>query len=100
MLAIGLAIVIGSRLSDQAVAVLAGAACGVGLAAPLGIVLGLYVGMSRAKSQSTQAPTPPQIVVVPTSPSPSSNAPTLASMPPPMIPMPRSFTIIGEGDEE
>jgi hypothetical protein len=101
LLAIALAIVIGSRLSDQAVAALAGAACGVGLAGPLGLTLGIYAGAARgrAASQTTHAPLPPQVIVIPAPPAPASNAPAYHPAPGAFLPSARTFTIIGEEEE-
>ena len=101
LLAIALAIVVGSRLSDQAVAALAGAACGVGLAGPLGLTLGIYAGSarSRAASQATHAPPPPQVIVIPSAPAPASNAPMYHPAPGALMPPARTFTIIGEEEE-
>ena len=96
-LAISTAIMIGSRLSDQAVAALAGAACGIGLATPLGILLGITVGAARAKSQAIRPAAPTSIVVIPSPTLPTGTSalvPTATSMP-----APRSFTIIGDGNE-
>ena len=99
LFAIGSAIVIGSRLSDQAVAALAGAACGVGLAGPVGLALGVYVGSTRARAPSAHVQAPPQVIVISPAP-PASNAPGFNPAPGGLMPMPRSFTIIGEGSTE
>ncbi len=101
LLAIGVAIAIGSRLSDQAVTALAGAACGIGLAGPIGIALGVYVGSarSRAAHQSHQAQTPPQVIVIPPA-MPPSHMPTYSQIPGGLMPIQRSFTIIGEDGAE
>jgi len=101
LLAIGLAVGIGTRLSDQAAAALAGAACGVGLAGPLGLTLGIYAGSarSRAASQATHAPPPPQVIVIPSAPAPASNAPMYHPAPGALMPPARTFTIIGEEEE-
>jgi hypothetical protein len=96
LLAIGAAIAIGSRLSDQAVTALAGAVCGIGLAGPIGLALGVYLGSarSRAAQQSHQAQTP-QVIVIPPA-TPPSHAPAYGQMPGALMPSQRSFTIIGE----
>jgi hypothetical protein len=64
-----LAVMIGSRLNEQAVSMLAGTACGVGVAIPLGVAIGMYVaGQRRHGRDSVQ---PPQIVIVPQAQPPS-----------------------------
>jgi hypothetical protein len=100
LLAIGLAVGIGTRLSDQAVAALAGAACGVGIAAPLGIAIGAYVGSSRARLQPAQPPAAPQVIVVPAPNAPPLHTPQSYPIAPPLMPAPRSFTIIGDAHAE
>jgi hypothetical protein len=98
------AIVVGlvAQMSDQTVAVLGGAACGIGLAGPLGFALGVLIGMSRARSAPTQAPSPPQVIVVPPQASQPTNS-TSGYLPaqgayPPLYTPARSFTIIGDED--
>jgi hypothetical protein len=87
---ITLAVIIGSRLSDQQVALLAGLACGAGVAIPLGIVIGAFDAAQRQHGR--EAP-PPIIYVTPPATS-ASNVPLLAarSTPPPS----RSFNVIGD----
>lgn len=102
VVAIGTVITIGSRLSEQTVAALAGAVCGIGVAGPAGFGLGMYVGSTRTKTRSaTSSPAAPQVIVMPMQPAQMYQAPgssPYASIPRPAIPPPRSFTIIG--DEE
>jgi hypothetical protein len=68
---ITLALVIGNRLSDEALAVLAGAVCGVGAAIPTSLIV---VAVSRRRDESRTQPVasnpyqgfyPPVIVVAP-----------------------------------
>ncbi len=96
-LGIAVAIIVGSRLSSETVAALAGAACGVGLAAPLGIAIGMYVGSSRSRSAATPVPPPQVVVIPPLNPSPS-HAPLYPPTLEPLAPRSRPFTIIGEDD--
>ena len=66
--AVTLAAVVGSRLSDEALAVLAGAVCGVGAAIPtslLVVAVSRRRDESRAQSAVTQGPYPPVVVVTP-----------------------------------
>jgi hypothetical protein len=88
-----LAISIGNRLNEQAVALLAGATCGVGIALPIGIAIGLFVYSQRPRDQ-TAAPQPPIVIMSPPPAPPMSGYPSL----PPFYPNPprRSFNIIGE----
>ena len=107
--AVALAAIIGTRLSDQAAAMLAGAACSGAITAPLAILAGMYIGAQRAEraQRSTrdrapaQSPTP--IVVVtpqPQAPAPNPALQTWANvqpMPPGMLMGgPRQYTILGE----
>ena len=96
-----LAVMIGSRLNEQAVSMLAGTACGVGVAVPLGVAIGMYVAEQRRHDRDSGRTPLPQIVIVPPVQSPaSSNVPML----PPVhaVPPRRRFSIIGESglDEE
>lgn len=95
-----LAWVVGNRLSDEALSVLAGAVCGVGAAIPTSL---LIVAVSRrreepqTRAQAAQAPYPPVVVVAPPGHSPSTGdwrAP-YASM---TAPTERQFTVVGGGD--
>jgi hypothetical protein len=102
--ALALAIIIGSRLSEQTMSLLMGAACGAGLTAPLAIVAGMYIGAqraARAQKQQPSAPVQPSIVVM---------TPPQQSMQPALpqwntaypavhgysIPERRQYTILGE----
>ncbi len=100
LMAVGLAVAIGSRLSDQAIAALMGAACGIGLATPLGIALGVYIGSTRSRGPSAHTPATPQVIVIPTPSAATPAAPGYTSAPGPILPVPRAFTIIGEEDME
>ena len=104
VLAIVLAVVIGSRLSDQVVAALAGAVCGIGLAGPAGVALGVYIGSTRHHRSATPVAPPAQVIMVP-NPAPSAHQPQqyvpgYHAAPGPSLPRPRSFTIIGENDAD
>lgn len=100
--AAALAAIIGSRLSEQAVTLLMGAACGAGLTAPLAIVIGATIGAQRTARDRQPAQPPAPIVVM--------TPPQLAAQPAPMqtwanvnpytpgliAPAPRQYTILGE----
>ena len=101
-----LAVVIGNRLDEQAVALLAGTACGVGLATPLGVAIGWYVQSRRSVERA--APSQPMMIVTPPQPQQPMvagymNAPVNPAWSgaypigqgTPMI-APRQFTIVGE----
>ncbi|HLF27194.1 MAG TPA: hypothetical protein VJG32_12735 [Anaerolineae bacterium] len=94
-----LAAAIGSRLSEQAMTILTGAACGAGLTAPLAILTGMYIGSQRAtRDRQTTQPQQPIVVVSPPQQQPQPAAPMLptwSSMSPAM-PAPRQYTILGE----
>ena len=97
-----LAVVIGQRLSDQAMAVLAGAVCGVGASIPTSLLI-VWVARRRQEQQPTQ-PTPgiyPPVVVV--QPPAQPGAPNLRHpgyLPPQPSPVPREFTVVGGEMEE
>ena len=98
-----LAAVIGSRLSDQAATMLAGAACGAGVTAPLAIAIGVYIGAQRSQRATREhaAPSQPIVVVTPQAQQPAPTAlPTWANVRPLsaslMMPEPRQYTILGE----
>jgi hypothetical protein len=92
-----LAWVIGHRLSDQALAVLAGAVCGVGAAIPTSLLI-VSVSRRRLESQDrTQSPQnayPPVVVVTPQG---AQQRPMSWDALPPTVGMPaqRQFTVVG-----
>ena len=97
--AVTLAVLIGNRLSDQALAVLAGAVCGVGAAIPTSL---LVVAVSRWRdgprappmAPVPQNPYPPVVVVAPPGGQPGSTA--WNTLPPSFnTPVQRHFTVVG-----
>jgi hypothetical protein len=105
--AVTLAVIIGDRLSDEALAVLAGAVCGVGAAIPTSL---LIVAVTRRRDEprtepavsqpQAQGPYPPIVVVAPPGGQPrydgwGGQAASLSA------PVQRHFTVVGgESDEE
>lgn len=94
--AVTLAVVVGNRLSDEALAVLAGAVCGVGAAIPTSL---LIISVSRRRDEArvqppTQGVYPPVIVVTPPG---SQQRPNDWAMLPPSLaaPVQRQFTVVG-----
>ncbi len=100
--AAAMAVIIGSRLSEQAMTILLGAACGAGLTAPLAIVIGAYIGSQRVRDRQSAQPQTPIVVMTPPQPQVPQPAPmqtwaNLGPMTPAMIaPSPRQYTILGE----
>ncbi len=102
--AVTLAVVIGNRLSEQALAVLAGAVCGVGAAIPTSL---LIVAVTRrrdegqnllrrgmAEQQPSRNAYPPVVVIAP----PGGQRWLEGGMPPALeAPTQRQFTIVGGG---
>jgi hypothetical protein len=102
--AVTLAVIIGNRLSDQALAVLAGAVCGVGAAIPTSL---LIVAIARRRDKPPDQPPlyqqqadwnsprayPPVIVVAP----PGMQQPHNWNGYPPSLtaPIQREFTVVG-----
>lgn len=106
--AVGLAAFIGSRLSEQAVALMAGAVFGMLVALPIGMVVGWFVRAQR-QSADRAANTQPMVIMTPQSPQMAMNgqaylnaAPNTAwpgnysiNMNTPQL-QPRKYTIGGE----
>lgn len=97
--AVTLAIIVGNRLSDEALAVLAGAVCGVGAAIPTSL---LIVAVSRRRDEERVQPPapypqgayPPVVVVAPPGGQQRPNA--WNTLPPSLTaPMQRNFTVVG-----
>jgi len=99
---VALGVVIGQRLSDQAVAVLAGATCGVGASIPTSLLIA-WVTRRRQETrpaQPAQGAYPP-VVVVQSPPQVGNPAlPQGVYAPPYVQPMPREFTVVGEGMDD
>lgn len=99
--AVTLALVIGERLSDQAMAVLAGAVCGVGASIPTSV---LIIWVTRRRQEVRSAPPaagyyPPVVVVQPPAAGPP-GAQQPAYLPPYSAPLQREFTVVGgEGED-
>ncbi len=103
--AITLAVLIGDRLSTEAMAVLAGAVCGVGAAIPTSLLI-IAVTQRIRQAEPTPAPRPqftqPTMMMIP--PMPIQQPP---AAPPPATwkaaPIGRHFTVVGDagmGEEE
>ena len=97
--AVALAVIIGNRLSDEALAVLAGAVCGVGAAIPTSL---LIVAVSRRRDEErAQVPAvhpqgvyPPVVVVAP--PGGQQQPGVWNALPPSLVaPAQRTFTVVG-----
>lgn len=96
------AAIVGSRLSDQTMMLLAGAACGAGLTAPFAVLGGMYFGAQRATRDYQPAQPQPPIVVM----TPQPQQPTLPALPAwgnvypsglgATAPSSRQYTILGE----
>jgi hypothetical protein len=96
--AVTLAVVVGNRLSDEALAVLAGAVCGVAAAIPTSL---LIISVSRRRDeQRVQPPAPSQGVyppVIVVTPPGGQQRPSDWNMLPPSLAAsaPRQFTVVG-----
>ena len=101
--AVTLAVLVGQRLSDQAVAVLTGAICGVSASIPTSL---LVVWVTRKREQPlAQQPAnpglyPPVIVVQPPQNAAPGNPYPAGYLPPYAAPSPREFTVVGGEAEE
>ena len=93
-----LAVVVGNRLSDEALAVLAGTVCGVGAAIPTSLIIVAVTRRHtepRTQTGPSQAAFPPVVVVTPNSGQQqpygwNALSPSLAA------PIDRRFTVVGE----
>ena len=97
--AVTLAVIVGNRLSDEALAVLSGAVCGVGAAIPTSL---LIVAVSRRRDERRAAapapqpsPYPPIVVVAPPG---GQQRPSDWNALPPSLSAPgrRHFNVVGE----
>jgi hypothetical protein len=86
---------IGSRLDQQTVTLLMGSTCGIGVALPIGIIAGIYLGDRRRR----ELPAPPQPIVIMHQPPASINQPLLQAPYATASPA-RSFNIIGDSNDE
>jgi len=92
-----LAVIVGNRLSDEALAVLAGAVCGVGAAIPTSL---LIVAVSRRRAEpwaqrgTNQGAYPPVVVVTPAGVQQRPHE--WNALPPLTAPGSRHFTVVGE----
>jgi hypothetical protein len=110
--AVALAVIVGNRLSDEAMAVVVGAVCGISASIPVSLALVIAASRNWGREEGPReigydyesrryAPQPPQILVVsPPQPplSPYGFAPSPYYLPPgaPDVGAPREFKIIGE----
>ena len=96
--AVTLAVIVSNRLSDESLAVLAGAVCGVGAAIPTSL---LIVAVARRRDEPRVQPSMPQgaypPVVVVTPPGGQQRPNTWDAFPPSLsAPMQRHFTVVGD----
>ena len=93
-----LGVSIGSRLDQQMMTLLIGSTCGIGVALPIGIIAGIYLGDRRRREPQS----PPQPIVImhqPQQPPAAITQPLLQS-PYMTAPQSRSFNIIGDDNGE
>jgi hypothetical protein len=91
-----LALVIGNRLSDEALAVLAGAACGVGAAIPTSLLIVAITQRTHKQAPGDRPNAYPPVVVV-TPPGSGQQTSAWNDLPASMIPpMERNFTVVGD----
>jgi len=98
--AVVLAAIVGQRLSDQAISVLAGAVCGVGASIPTSLLI-----LSLVRRRQESRPEPPRqggyppVLVIQSPPAANGFTPHQPGyLPPYAQPMPREFTVVGGGD--
>ena len=100
--AVTLAVIVGNRLSDESLAVLAGAVCGVGAAIPTSL---LIVAVARRRDEprgqpaTPPGPYPPVVVVTPPGGQPWPD--NRNALPPSLrAPVQRHFTVVGDASED
>ncbi len=95
-----LAALVVERLDSQALALLAGAACGVAASVPITAFVVWFSQRSKTSAQPEARKTPdtPQVIVV--QPPPHFGAPIYPSLPPATGERERDFNIIGDDEEE
>ena len=104
--AVTLAVLVGQRLSDQAVAVLTGAVCGVSASIPTSLLVVWVTRKRQEQPPAYQQPAnpgfyPPVIVVQPPqNAAPSNPYQPAGYLPPYAAPSPREFTVVGGEAEE
>jgi len=95
-----LAVIVGTRLSDEALAVLAGAVVGVAAAIPTSLLIVSVVrrrdeGRGKLATMPQQASTPPVIVVAPQGTQQAAGGWREMAAPSLMMPSQRRFTVVG-----
>ena len=100
--AVTLAVIVGNRLSNESLAVLAGAVCGVGAAIPTSL---LIVAVARRREEPRAQPPAPQSayppVVVVTPQGGPQRPGTWSALPPTWgEPTQRHFTVVGDGSSD
>lgn len=98
--AVVLAVIVGQRLSDQAISVLAGAVCGVGASIPTSLlILSLVRRRQEPRPETPRQGAYPPVLVIQSPPPANGFAPHQPGyLPPYTQPMPREFTVVGGGD--
>jgi len=100
--AVTLAVIVGSRLSNESLAVLAGATCGVGAAIPTSLLIIAVVRRReepRERQPTPQGAYPPVVVVTP--PGGQQRPDAWNALPPSWsAPAQRHFTVVGDTSED
>ena len=100
--AVTLAVIVGSRLSNESLAVLAGAVCGVGAAIPTSLLIIAVVRRRegpREQQTTAQGAYPPVVVVTP--PGVQQRPDAWNALPPSWsAPTQRHFTVVGDTAED
>lgn len=98
---VALAVVVGNRMSAEAMAVVIGVVCGVAASIPMSaLVLALTRRHRAPAEESRPAPRPPVVVVAPATstaqPTPAAWPAYAQGYPLPAVPAPREFHIVGD----
>ena len=97
---VALAVVVGMRMSAEAMAVVIGVVCGVGSSIPMSALILLLTRRPQPRMRSEEPafqPRPPVVVVTPPAAQPQAHWPGYAPVyPAAAMPAPREFRVIGE----
>ncbi len=98
--AVGLAVVVGDRLSVDAMAVVVGVVCGVGASIPTSLLIALVMGRRGRREEQQRMGYPPVVIVNPGAQGRyGQQGPYLPPPGPGWENAPRQFRVVGEEDE-
>lgn len=91
---VALAVVVGNRMSAEAMAVVIGVVCGVAASIPMSALILAMSRRTHSTAEGRREPSPPVVIV--TSQPPAQVQPTWPASTSPAIPAPREYRIVGD----